>query len=577
MQTATAARHQAGFRAQVRIANRARESKPFSRLFRTLTWSVTIDQAIESVLQNKGARTPGVDGKTRSHYATWEDRRTLRQTLIQELRSGTYQPLPVRRIWIPKPHKPKEKRPLGIPPLRDRAVQEAVRSMLEPIYEQKFHHHSYGFRPYRSTHHAIQRIRAVIQNGFDWAIEGDIKGFFDNVDHETLMNILRRDTHDPRLLRLIRSMLKAGIMEGERFVESEIGTPQGGTLSPLLANIYLNELDSYIHQKYEGLGLYPRRKRPYACFTVRYADDFVILVKGTREQAEGLRQEVAEFLRESLRLELSLEKTLLTHVDQGFDFLGFHVRRYHRQGRSPVLATPSKKAQTKFLKKVGLLTRCVAATESWFWILQLNEYLAGWAEYYRRFSSKRAFCRLDHLLWWIIARKMRRRYWSQVRSSGGFGKWLKKRLIPYRHDAMHLHYRHYRSKNFGAWIGPVQDGALIVDQLRFYPIEYAPFHSQVNPYTAEGRKKLERDKKLNGLVQATRKIETTHLEPKDLSTKIRNLTAALRESSGFCGECQTPLSKADVQEMAKRLLNSRATSLHRYTHLLCKTCQVRHT
>lgn len=534
---------------------------------------MTIDQAIHAVLQNKGARTPGVDGKTRSDYNSWEKRRSLRQTLSRELRSGNYKSSPVRRVWIPKPNKPNEKRPLGIPNLAERAVQEAVRSVLEPLYEQKFHRHSYGFRPYRSTHHAIQRTRAVIKKGFDWVIEGDIKGFFDNVDHGILLDILRRDIHDARLLRLVQTMLTAGFMDGDRFVESDVGTPQGGILSPLLATVYLFELDRFIHQKYEVLPAHRRKKQPYGCFIVRYADDFVILVRGTQEQAENLRQEVAEFLRHTLRLELSLEKTLVTHVDRGFDFLGFNIRRYHRGGRWAVLATPSKKAQTKFLAKVDHLTRHVPVSEGWFWILELNEFLAGWAEYYRRFSSKSVFHYLDHRLWWLIARKMRKRYRTQVRR-GGFGKWLRRQLVPYRFDALHPHYHHYRSKNFGTWTNAIQGGALIVDQLSYYPIEYAAYHSQVDPYSAEGRKRLEADRKLRGLLTAARKLETIDLDPRDLATKAQALVTAIHNSQGLCAQCQTPLTKADVRLTARTVLAARTTSLCGYTRVLCKTCRV---
>jgi RNA-directed DNA polymerase len=558
---------------QVRIAHRAQEGKTFSRLFRTLTWSNTIDQAIHAVLQNKGARPAGVDGKTRRDYATWEERRSLRQTLTRELRSDAYRPLPVRRVWIPKPNKPGEQRPLGIPALRDRVVQEAVRSLLEPLYEQKFHRHSYGFRPYRTAHHAIQRVRAVIKSGYQWVIEGDIKGFFDNVDHSVLLEILRRDIHDARLLRLIRNMLKAGIMDSNRFAESDVGTPQGGILSPLLANVYLNELDHFVHQKYEAIHRDRRRKQPYGCFLVRYADDFVILVRGSREDAETLKQEVADFLRQVLHLELALDKTLITHIDEGFDFLGFHVRRYHKgNGRWALLATPSRKAQAKFLAKADYLTRCVTATEGWYWILDLNELIAGWAEYFRHVSSKRTFSKLDHRLHWMLFRKMRKRWRDQV--GRGFWKWLQPQIIRYRFDSLHPHYRRYQSYNFGCWIGGVGVGeALIVDQLSFYPIEYAMYHSQANPYTYDGRAKLDRDRKLNKLLQAVNKVEYPPEAPRNASAQILALRKALRGRSGVCCRCKTPLTKRDVQLAAKTLLASRPTSLRSAPRILCYACR----
>ena len=262
----------AGLRTQFRIARRAQFHSSFTRLFRTLTWSNTIDLAIRKVLSNRGSRTAGIDGATRKLYSDYGQRIGLRKEIIRKLRSGTYKPSPVRRILIPKEYKPGAFRPLGIPNLTDRVVQEGLRFLLEPIFEQNLFRHSYGFRPFRSTHHAAKRVKALISQGYDWIIEGDIRGFFDNVDHQILLSLLRNRIADGQVIHLIQSILKAGYVEDGLFKRSHLGTPQGGILSPLLANIYLNPLTELVAAKYAALTPYSRKKQPFGCFIVTYAD-----------------------------------------------------------------------------------------------------------------------------------------------------------------------------------------------------------------------------------------------------------------------------------------------------------------
>ncbi|QSO52864.1 hypothetical protein JZ785_02740 [Alicyclobacillus curvatus] len=208
------------------------EQRPFSRLHYLLRWNVWIDQSIENVLSNAGAHTSGVDNMTKKDYTTQEARQQLRKEVKHVLRS--YMSSPVRRVFIRKLNKPTEKRPLGIPTIVDRVAQDVVRSILEPIYEGKQHPHSYGFRPFRGTHHAIERVRFLIgRHRYEWIVELDIKGFFDNVDHEILLSLLRRTIHDRRLTRVIRNMLKAGLIYEGEFEETELGTPQGGLCKAL--------------------------------------------------------------------------------------------------------------------------------------------------------------------------------------------------------------------------------------------------------------------------------------------------------------------------------------------------------
>lgn len=535
-----------------------------------MTWSAFVDKAIEHVLYNRGSRTPGPDGKTREDYKSAEARLAWRKSIVRDLRSGTYHPKPVRRTYIPKPNKPGEKRPLGIPSLTERAVQDMLRRVLEPIFESRFHPHSYGFRPYRSAHHAVQRVRRLIKDGYTWVVEGDIKGFFDHVDHDILLRLIKAEVGDPHIIRLVRAFLKAGVLEDGAFTVTEEGTPQGGILSPLLGNIYLNELDWFVAHKYETIPtMWARRKQPYGCFICRYADDFVLLVRGSREDAEALKAEVADFLRNALRLELSAEKTLITHVDDGFDFLGFHIRRYHRDQRTAILATPSKKAQTKFRQRIRELTSEVGLHHGNLWILDLNAFLAGWAEYFRRGNSKRTFSKLDYILWWVIALRMRGR-WRRSRSRGRFRAFMREHLIPYRFDAQHPHYRRYKARNFGHWIDSSKTAAFIVDCLSYYPIRHAPYFTQVHPFTPEGREKMETLRKAGRLV--TGAWRATPPEKVNGPRVYGLLQEWLAKCGNRCSECKKDLDKRDVRQLLYRLVGRLRNAYKGQVKLRCKTC-----
>jgi len=237
-------------RTQETLAFRSRQGKNFHKLRNLFVTKRLIEAAIGHVLRNQGADTPGVDGVTKRHLSTEDARAKLCEEIYRELKEKRYSPRPVRRVYIPKPNG--GERPLGIPTIKDRTVQQMLKLVLEPIYETGFYAHSYGFRPFRSTHHAALRIKDLIGRSYQWAVEGDIRKCFDQVDHEVLIGILKRRIKDGFVLRLIKDQLKAGILEEEQFYASEMGTPQGGIASPLLANIYLNELDVFIANKYES-------------------------------------------------------------------------------------------------------------------------------------------------------------------------------------------------------------------------------------------------------------------------------------------------------------------------------------
>ncbi|GMA60412.1 group II intron reverse transcriptase/maturase [Alicyclobacillus fastidiosus] len=492
--TQSSAQERKRFETQARLARRSLAQRPFSRLHHLLRWNVWIDLSIARVLRNSGAQTAGVDHKTKWDYATQEAWQKLREDVKQALR--LYASSPVRRVYIPKSHKPHEKRPLGIPTIVDRVAQDVVRSILEPIYEGKQHPHSYGFRPYRCTHHAIERIRFLIgRHRYCWVIELDIKGFFDNVDHEILLSILRRNVHDRRLIRVIRNMLKAGLVYEGEFEETELGTPQGGIVSPLLGNVYLNELDEFIANKYEYLSPRERRKAQIPCYIVRYADDAVILCR-SKEHAEILKEEVAQFLNEKLRLQLSAEKTLITHADAGLDFLGFNIRRWKRQGQERVLVKPSRKSIQRFKRMMAKDSRAFWMAPGPAVVATLNRKIRGFAEYFRRGNSKDTFLTLDSYLWWLVFQRLKQR----TREPPGV---VARRNQHRYNEAANLPYhRKSTAKHFGF---KDSDGNVhMLDKFGFYKIEYPDKCSQRNPYVSEDREWLDGNRKLRATMKVQR-------------------------------------------------------------------------
>lgn len=303
-------------RIQEQLAIRSVENGSFNRLWNLLRTKRLARIAITNVLRNKGAYTPGVDGKSKREYEALKSRYELVEEIHSEIKAQRYRPSPVKRVYIPKANG--KKRPLGIPTVKDRVIQEMLRLILEPFYEGKFHKHSYGFRPYRSAHHAIKRLwRLHSLRGYDWAVEGDIKACFDEIQHDKLKRLLRKTIKDGRIIHMIDQMLSAGYVEkgSKAILRPTQGTPQGGIISPLLANIFLNELDWYIGNMYESIIPYKRYRtgRP-GRFIVRYADDFVIVCK-TEEEARLIKELVGEFL-EAMGLMLSEEKTK-NHSDLG--------------------------------------------------------------------------------------------------------------------------------------------------------------------------------------------------------------------------------------------------------------------
>jgi group II intron reverse transcriptase/maturase len=414
--------------------------------------------------------------------------------LRERLRNGSYRPSPVRRVMIPKRGKPGQYRPLGVPTVTDRVVQAAVLHLLEPIFEARFYPVSYGFRPKRACRDALEHIRNAIRPPKDraerrhvhppyqWVIEGDIKGCFDNIDHHSVMGRLRGRVGDVKVCRLVGAFLKAGVLAEGAFLRSEAGTPQGGILSPLLANVVL----SAIEQRYERF-IAPRRTRDGTAYArpgdairkfrhyerkagrpvllpVRYADDFVVLVAGSEAQAHGEKEELARYLHEELKLTLSVEKTHVTALTEGFQFLGHRVRlRWDpRWGYWPRLEVPKEKVQDLRYRVKQMTNRGRLHLSFQEVIDALNPVLLGWGRFYQHcYGAKGVFARVDYYVWdrlrrWLRKkypktprRQIRRRYWRRLGSRPRF-RWVDERPVAIvadlkvgRHNLAALRYPDY--------------------------------------------------------------------------------------------------------------------------------------
>jgi group II intron reverse transcriptase/maturase len=411
------------------------------------------------VKSNRGARTAGVDKVTVRRVETRIGVERLLTDIRRQLRNGSYAPSPVRRVMIPKRGKRGQYRPLGVPTVVDRVVQAAVLHLLEPIFEAMFYPVSYGFRPKRACRDALEHIRNAIRPPnvrgeprrlrppYQWVIEGDIKGCFDHIDHHSVMVRVRKRVADVKVCRLIRAFLKAGVLSEGVFLRSDAGTPQGGILSPLLANVVL----SAIEERYERF-LAPRRKRNGDLYArpgdsirilrhkerkagrpvflpVRYADDFVVLVTGTEEQARDEKEALARYLREELNLTLSDEKTRVTALTDGFDFLGHRVRlRWdERWGYWPRIEVPKQKVKDLRHRVKEMTDRGQKHLSFQQVIDALNPVLLGWGRFYQHcYGAGAVFTRVDHYVWdrlrrWLKKKypdtprmKIRRRYWRRL-------------------------------------------------------------------------------------------------------------------------------------------------------------------
>ena len=354
-------------------------------------WKIeNLQSAMQQVVRNQGGA--GVDGQSCQAYYHASPERLPR--LQGKLKQGSYQPKPVKRVWIPKLGS-KELRPLGVPTVEDRVVQTALRSVLEPIFERTFAEHSYGFRPRRGAKQALRQVDQLLKSGHHWVVDADLKGYFDSIPQDKMMEAVKTHVADRAVLKLIDQMLGQGVMEsGKGWQPTGTGTPQGAVISPLLANIYLNPLDHMMAQR--GWQM------------VRYADDFVILCK-TEKEAKEVMEQLRQWT-EAAGLTLHPTKTRIVDASQkgGFDFLGYHFERGYRW--------PRKKSLDKLKETIREKTKSGRPGSLRDIIQEINHCTRGWFEYFKH-SQNTVFKPLDSWIRQRLRQILRRRYTGSRRAA----------------------------------------------------------------------------------------------------------------------------------------------------------------
>src|SRR5215207_3358084 len=402
----------------------------FDDLFNLVCDPAFLVVAWERVAANAGSKTPGIDRAT----VAWIESRIGVEVFLQDIRAQLkariFQPVAVRQVMIPKPSG--KLRRLGIPTVTDRVVQAALKLVLEPIFEADFQPCSYGFRPGRRAQDAIAEIHFLTTSprSYEWIVEADIKACFEELSHSAILDRVRRRIRDKRVLALVKAFLKAGIMsEQGRLKGTVTGTPQGGILSPLMANVALNALDEHFVRAWEQTGghhgRYARRRRGEANYRiVRYADDFVIAVAGERRHAEALIAETEQVLA-PLGLALSQEKTSITQIDEGIEFLGWKIKRQPgRDGRPQIYTYPSKRSLQAVTGKVKQITRTGHNQTLDQLLHRLNPVLRGWCAYFHHGVSSRTFNYLRAYTWRRVI------IWLRHKHHGRNWRWLRRRYLP---------------------------------------------------------------------------------------------------------------------------------------------------
>lgn len=405
----------------------------FDDLFNLVADPAFLLVAWDRVRSNKGARTAGVDGRNAMSIKAEQGVEDFLDRLRTSLKDSSFRPLPVRERMIPKAGG--KLRRLGIATITDRVVQASLKLVLEPIWENDFLPCSYGFRPNRRAHDAVAEVRFLATYSYEWIVEGDIKACFDEISHPALMDRVRQRVGDRRVLALVKAFLKAGILGEDRTLrDTNAGTPQGSILSPLLSNVALSVLDEHIAQAPGGPGASAverakRRRHGLANYRlVRYADDWCLAVSGTNADAKQLKEEIAGVLT-TMGLRLSPEKTLITHIDEGLDFLGWHIQRRRKRGtdRYYVYTYPSRKALKSVTGKVKKICRQNHNLPLKVLLHRLNSLLRGWTTYFRAGVSSAAFNYLRAVTWRQVFRWLRRKHprvtWKDLRRRFCGGGW----------------------------------------------------------------------------------------------------------------------------------------------------------
>lgn len=386
----------------------------YDRIFRLdILW-----RAWKEVRENKGSA--GIDNITFEMIEEYGVEEYLLD-IQEDLQNKKYRPKPVKRVYIPKPDG--KQRPLGIPTIRDRIVQQACKIVIEPVFEANFLDNSYGFRPKRDAKQATEKVKKELYKNW-YVVDADIQGYFDNINHEILLGLLNRRISDRRVIKLCRQWLQAGVIENGKYYPTEKGSPQGGVISPLLANIYLHVLDSY-WEKHKELGV-----------IVRYADDAVIVCR-KRTDAE-LAFEHLKRIMTKLKLTLNPQKTKIVDMNkESFDFLGFCYQKFGKtkSGRKLPYMTPSKKAMKKAKDAVRVITCRKSAYEGLEQkVEKLNPLIRGWRNYFKHGNSTKRFKQLDEFVWmklWrrVYYRRKQKKYREHVLY--GFRKWYATSGIEY--------------------------------------------------------------------------------------------------------------------------------------------------
>jgi RNA-directed DNA polymerase len=392
-------------RLQARIVKATREGR-WGKV-KALQWLLTHSfsgkaLAVKRVTGNQGKKTPGVD------RVLWRTP-AAKLKAIGSLQRRGYRPLPLRRVYIPKANG--KQRPLGIPTMKDRAMQALHLLALAPVAETTADPNSYGFRPKRSTHDAIEQCFRALARGksSSWVLEGDIKGCFDHISHSWMRQHILMDVN------VLRKWLSAGYVEHRTLFPTEAGTPQGGIISPTLANLVLDGLETLLDQRFRKKQVAGKTQSPKINL-IRYADDFIITGATKDVLANEVRPLVEQFLRER-GLQLSPEKTCITHIDEGFDFLGQHLRKFD----GTLLIQPSKKNTHAFLERVrGVIDANVSASQENLIGLR-NPIIRGWVNYHRHIVATKAFARVEFEIWrklWL---------WARHRHPGKRARWIAQR------------------------------------------------------------------------------------------------------------------------------------------------------
>lgn len=342
-----------------------------SSLMEQILSKENLNAAYLQVVRNKGAA--GVDGMTVEELGAYLSENG--ESIREQLRTRKYKPQPVRRVEIPKPDG--GVRNLGVPTVVDRFVQQAVAQVLTPIFEEQFHDHSYGFRPNRCAQQAVLKALEMMNDGHSWIVDIDLAKFFDTVDHDKLMTIFGRTIKDGDVISVVRKFLASGVMIDDEYEDTIVGTPQGGNISPLMANIMLNELDKELEAR--GLDF------------VRYADDLIIMV-GSRQAADRVMKSVTRFIEEKLGLEVNAEKSKVDKP-KGIKYLGFGF--YFDSFAKVYKAKPHPKAVAKFKTQMKKLTGRSWGVSNSYKVFKLNQLIRGWVNYYRIGSMKSLCERFD--------------------------------------------------------------------------------------------------------------------------------------------------------------------------------------